>query len=356
MSGDIKCVVWDLDGTLLTGVLLEQPDDPSPTPRLGVVDLLAALGDRGIIHSIASRNPPELAAAAVQSVPWPVPFLCPQYGFGPKSGAVRRIAETLQVGLGTVAFVDDDPYERAEVAAVEPSVTVLPPDAFPDALGWPQFNPPVVTEEGRRRAASYREAQRRQSASADFGGSRAEFRRWCRTTVTVRPATAADLPRLTELSWRTSQFNSRAAAVPDQVFADRLGSDRHRIFCAGLRDRFSDDGTVGAALVDAGPDRWEVELLMMSCRATGRGVIEVLLAGLAAAAARAGATELRVPVHATERNLPLRLALVGAGFRAAVVSDAVSTRAPVPFVRPVSDADRHRAMVDGVRVVTDCDR
>jgi len=54
----------------------------------------------------------------------------------------------------------------------------------------------------------------------------------------------------------------------------------------------------------------------MSCRAMGRGVIEALLAWLARSAARGGARSLAVPCLVTPRNVPLRLALAAAGFRA----------------------------------------
>jgi len=61
---------------------------------------------------------------------------------------------------------------------------------------------------------------------------------------------------------------------------------------------------------------WTVRLLMMSCRAMGRGVIGALLAWVTQSAARAGAREVAVRCVLTERNVPLRLALTGAGFRA----------------------------------------
>jgi acyl carrier protein len=59
-----------------------------------------------------------------------------------------------------------------------------------------------------------------------------------------------------------------------------------------------------------------VRLLMMSCRAMGRGVIGALLAWVTRSAAAAGAREVAVRCVLTERNVPLRLALTGAGFRA----------------------------------------
>jgi predicted enzyme involved in methoxymalonyl-ACP biosynthesis len=82
----------------------------------------------------------------------------------------------------------------------------------------------------------------------------------------------------------------------------------------------------------AGQDgTWTVTLLMMSCRAMGRGVIEALLAWLTGAAARGGARALVVPCLISPRNVPLRLALAAAGFRA----DSGGSGIPV-FSRPLS--------------------
>ncbi len=72
-------------------------------------------------------------------------------------------------------------------------------------------------------------------------------------------------------------------------------------------------GSDGRGGGDGGP--WTVALLMMSCRALGRGVLDALLAALLGQAAEAGAEELRIPCLVTERNVPLRLALTAAGFR-----------------------------------------
>src|ERR1700730_19097415 len=49
----IKCLVWDLDNTLWENVLLE---DEQVTLRAGVVEVVKALDNRGILHSIASKN------------------------------------------------------------------------------------------------------------------------------------------------------------------------------------------------------------------------------------------------------------------------------------------------------------
>jgi methoxymalonate biosynthesis protein len=82
-----------------------------------------------------------------------------------------------------------------------------------------------------------------------------------------------------------------------------------------LRDAFGDDGMVGGCVITRDDGTWTVPLLMMSCRAMGRGVIDALLAWLTRHAARAGAGRLRIPCVPDGRNVPLRLALAAAGFR-----------------------------------------
>jgi methoxymalonate biosynthesis protein len=352
-SAVIKCVVWDLDNTLLSGVYLESAGQP-PAADQAILGVAAELGGRGILHALATRNPPEAEAYAAQATG--LRFAAAECGWGRKSDAVRRVIADLGLAPDAVAYVDDDPYERAEVSFALPEVLVLAPEEMPDAVGWPEFSPAVVTAEARRRGEMYAERRRRQQEARGFAGSREEFLRYCRTEVTISPADPADLPRLQELAVRTHQFNSAGGAVSEAALRSMISSagpaaaaprpeaaapprpeaaapprqeaaaplrpeaaapPRQRLVTVRLSDRFGDDGLVGACVVDRGESgTWTVPLLMMSCRAIGRGVIEALLAWLCQAAARGGADALAVPCVISGRNVPLRLALAGAGFRA----------------------------------------
>jgi FkbH-like protein len=324
----VKCVVWDIDHTLLDGVYLESPDAPPPAyPAAG--PLLAELAGRGILHAIASKNPPDAARYAARATG--CDFAAVECGWGAKSAALRRIAAGLGIGTDALAFVDDDPYERAEVAAALPEVLVLSPEDAAQAPGWPQFSPPVVTGEARRRAEMYAARRRRMAAEHGFGGSKEQFLASVRTQVSIAPAAPADVPRLHELAARTRQFNSAAMAPGEAGFAGLLGDPGTEVVTVRLRDAFGDDGLVGACVVVRQPaERWTVRLLMMSCRAMGRGVIDALLAWLARAAARAGAAALAVPCVLNERNVPLRLALAAAGFRAEAAPSGAAPASAAP--------------------------
>ncbi len=311
----IKCVVWDLDNTLLAGTYLESDPGCRPGADPVLLGVLRELAARGIVHAIASRNPPEAAAYAARLTG--TQFAAAQCGWDAKPDAISRIIADLGFGADSVAFVDDDPLERAEVAAALPAVLVLSPEDAAGAGSWPQFSPAVVTPEGRRRSEMYAQRRLRQEQAQAFAGSRAEFLRRSGTRLLIGAATAADVPRLHELSVRTHQFNSAGRQVSQQDLAELVSSAGHRVITLRLSDRFGDDGTVGGCVVQTGPaPAWTAPLLMMSCRAMGRGVIDALLAWLCQAAAAAGAGLVRVPCRLSERNVPLRVALAAAGFRA----------------------------------------
>jgi methoxymalonate biosynthesis protein len=331
----IKCVIWDLDNTLLDGVYLESGDQPPPvSATFGPV--LRDLAGRGILHAIASRNPPEAGVYADQATGHA--FAAVVCGWGAKSAAIDAITAELGLTADEVAFVDDDALERAEVAFRLPDVLVLAPQDLPDAAGLPQFGAPASTEEARRRGDLYLQRRARLEEARAFGGSREDFLRHCGTRVTIAPAAAADLPRLHELSVRTHQFNSTGTAVTEAEFAALLRSAKHQVAAVRLADRFGDDGLVGACVIATDQGGWQVRLLMMSCRALGRGVIDALLAWICRAARAGGAAEIAVACMISQRNVPLRIALTSAGFRAVEELEARDATRTAVYRRPAGDA------------------
>ncbi len=327
----IKCVIWDIDNTLLDGVYLEATGElPAADPVM--VGLLRELAGRGIVHAVASRNPPD-AAQYVERVTG-AEFAAAECGWGSKADAVGRIAAELGLAPDAVAFVDDDMMERAEVSASLPDVLVLSPEDAAGAADWPQFSPPVVTAEARRRGAMYAERRRRQAAASAFAGTREEFLRHAGTRVVISPAGPGNVARLHELSVRTHQLNSAGVPVTEAEFADMISSPRQLVVTVSLADDFGDDGLVGAAVSQPGQDSWTVPLVMVSCRALGRGVLDSLLAWLCRAAASAGAARLQVPCLVTGRNVPMRLALAAAGLRAE--PDALAADGRALFVRSLA--------------------
>ena len=108
----VKCVVWDLDNTVWEGVLLEGDDLKL---RNDVVAIIKTLDDRGILNAIASRNEFDPAMAQLEAFGIDHYFIYPQINWNPKSESVAQIAKDINIGINTLAFVDDQPFEREEV-------------------------------------------------------------------------------------------------------------------------------------------------------------------------------------------------------------------------------------------------
>ncbi|MFL5735251.1 MAG: HAD-IIIC family phosphatase [Chloroflexia bacterium] len=314
----IKCVVWDLDNTLWPGIAAEGEVDATPEPDAGMLRIIYELEARGIVSSVASRNDPGLGERLLAHPLLAGRFVAPQVGWEPKSQAVRRIAERLNIGVDAMAFVDDSPFERAEVTYMAPEVMVLSPEEMKEAVKGPAFNPGRVTEEARRRAGMYRAEEERRAAEEGFGGSRTDFLAWCEMRLGIAHATLEDLERLAEMTERTHQLNSTGRRYSIEELEECIRSERWLVPAARLTDRFGDYGLIGAAVVDKEapwpPGVWLAELVMLSCRVEGRGIPAALLIWLMREALDAGIHALRAVYRKDERNLPIRLLFRQLGF------------------------------------------
>ncbi|MEV6278227.1 amino acid adenylation domain-containing protein [Nocardia sp. NPDC051832] len=285
MSGVVKCLVWDLDDTLWDGVVLES-DAAAPHPEAWRV--LRRLDERGILHAVASRSEPALATAHLDAHGLSEMFCSLQIGWGAKSAAVRQIAEHLNIGLDAIAFVDNDPVERAEVAAALPQVRCYAAADLARLPELPEFNPEVITADARDRRKRYRAEQIRRESASSFDGSDAEFLAGLGLVMTVRRAAEADLARAHELTVRTNQLNTTGRTFDLDELRELSGSPRHEVLIATLGDRFGEYGAIGLSVSEFRGDESAVLLLLMSCRVMSRGVGGALLAHLIDRAAARG--------------------------------------------------------------------
>ena len=295
-----KVLVWDLDDTFWSGTLAE--DGPAGvTPRPEAVAALKALDARGVLHSIASKNDPGEAASALRRFGLLDYFLHPQVGWGPKSASVQAIAAALDLGLNTFVFVDDQPFERAEVATAHPAVRTLDHLQVAGLVDHPWFDHPVTLEAAGRRGLYQAEAARGRAAEASCGDYLG-FLRASRLRLDVRPLDRADAERVHELSQRTNQLNFTGARLSrDDVEAMVTSADarqaRLTLRCA---DAWGDYGLIGFADLDLASG--ELVAFFMSCRVQRKRVEHAAFSHFARLLAACGHADFAVCFQATERN------------------------------------------------------
>ncbi|WP_206505730.1 HAD-IIIC family phosphatase [Streptomyces chrestomyceticus] len=306
----VKCLVWDLDNTIWDGTLLE---DANVEPFPGILDTLVELDSRGILHSVSSKNDHDLAWKRLEELGLAEYFVHPRIGWGRKSDAVREIAERLNFAEGTIAFIDDQPAERAEVTYGAPDVRCYPAEQATSLTGLPEFSPATVTVDSRRRREMYQAGARRDAEKETFNGPDEDFLRSLDLVMTIKRADEEDLSRVEELTLRTSQMNATGVHYSDATLRALLADPDHEVLTVTLTDRFGPHGAVGVLLLERHPRLWHLKLLATSCRVVSFGAGSVILNWLIDQAAQAGA-HLAADFRRTERNRMMDIAYRFAGF------------------------------------------
>lgn len=306
----VKCVIWDLDGTVWEGTLTE---GGAQALRPGVADAIRELDRRGIIQSVASKNDAAPALKRLEAFGLADYFLCPQISWGPKSGAVQAILDTLNLKPEAVAFVDDRPFERDEVRFAHPKVRTYDAAQAASLPQLPECCVRFITQDSANRRKMYQADLNRQAAERDFGGSAEEFLATLDMRMEITRVTQEDLQRVEELTVRTHQLNSTGYTYSyEQLLA--LAQSPEHIFCiCGLQDRYGDSGKVGLLLLERQAQALRLKLLIVSCRVMTRGIGSALLA-YATQLAQAEGKALQAEFLETEHNRIMYITYKLAGF------------------------------------------
>ena len=307
----IKCVIWDLDDTLWDGTLAE--NDPLLL-RKASVEAIKTLDQRGILHSIASRNDRGDALAALARFGLDRYFLYPEIHWGPKSESVRRIAEHLNLRTDSFLFLDDQPFERAEVKSVFDDVWCADGAEIGPLLARERLNPRFLTQDSSKRRAMYQADIRRRVEEESYQGTKPEFLASLGMRLTISLAGRGDLKRAEELTIRTNQLNATGRVYSMGELEGFLSSDRHTLLVCELTDVYGSYGKIGLVLIEEYSRCWHLRLLIMSCRVMSRGVGKLVLEFLVRSAMEGG-KDLRADFRPTGRNRVMFLAYKFSGFR-----------------------------------------
>lgn len=306
-----KCVVWDLDNTVWSGILSE---DTSVSIRPGIEEIMAELDRRGILQSVASKNDHDQAMTKLQQLGLADYFLYPHIHWGAKSNSIENIAKQLNIGLDAMVFIDDQPYERDEIQHRFPEVLCIDAAAIDELLDLPAVRPRFITNESALRRKMYLSDISRKRAEESFAGPEADFLASLDMHLTIAPADEQDLARAEELTVRTNQLNATGITFSYDQLDEYRQSPDHLLLIASLEDRYGAYGKIGLALIDCAADVWNIQLLLMSCRVMSRGVGTALIGDILRRARGAG-VRLRADFIDNDRNRMMYVTYKFAGFR-----------------------------------------
>jgi FkbH-like protein len=309
----IKCVVWDLDNTLWKGTLVEG-DEVALNP--GVAELLKYFDERGILLSVVSKNDFDPAWKKLQELGVAEYFLYPQIDWLPKSQKIKNIAKSLNLGVDSFAFIDDNQFELDEVASVIPELLPLHFDAnlIASLRTDPRFQG-SVTEESRQRRKMYQQQVSREKEEQGFGDDYLGFLASCAIVLEIGGYSEDDSDRVAELVQRTNQLNFSGRKYSREELQKVIANPTLGKYILRVSDKYGSYGTVGFCLVKDKPDTVEVLDFMLSCRVQSKFIEQALFSHLLEHHNPGGAKAIWVNFKKTARNTPAHNVLLAIGFQ-----------------------------------------
>ncbi len=316
-----KLVVVDLDDTMWGGIV---GDDGWENLRLGGHDhigeayvefqrALMTLVRRGIAVAVVSKNDEAVALEAIASHPEMVirtgDLASWRINWKDKAQNVADIVKELNLGLQSTVFIDDNPTERGRVREALPEVLVpdwpADPARFADALRQLDcFDRAAITSEDRERTQMYVQ-ERARRGSLDVASSPEEWLASLGVQVRVDPLSASNVKRVVQLLNKTNQLNLRTRRCTEKELTQWLESGKNRDLAAvTVADRFGDVGLTGIVSWEQNGTTLEIVDYVLSCRAMGRQVEQLMVHLVVEAASRAKCEAVVAELIPTAKNRP----------------------------------------------------
>jgi FkbH-like protein len=296
----VKCVVWDLDNTLWSGILVEDGVDKIAL-KSGIIDIIRAVDERGILQSVSSKNNYGHAMQALKRFRIDDYFLYPQISWQPKSIGVGAIARHLNISTDSILFIDDSRFERDEVTTVHPLLRAVDALDYRELLQMDECRG-AVTSESKLRRKLYQTEAAREGASEGFGLDYIAFLRDAKINVSIRPMTKDNFERVHELTQRTNQMNFSGNRYDRDVLRSIAANPLLETYVLSCEDRFGSYGIIGFCIIDVQEPR--MTDLMFSCRVQSKRVEHAFLSHILRKYITCPTDSLFVTCRKTSRNAP----------------------------------------------------
>ena len=288
-----KCLIIDLDNTTWGGII---GDDGLENIQIGSLGIgkaftefqywIKKLKNRGIIIAVCSKNTESVAKEPFEKHPDMVLKLDDISVFianwDNKADNIRQIQKVLNIGFDSMVFLDDNPFERNIVRENIPEICVpeLPEDPaeyleYLYALNL--FETISFSNEDTERTKLYQTEAKRVSVQEKFTNEN-DFLQSLSMVSDVQPFNKFNIPRVSQLSQRSNQFNLRTIRYTDAEVLNISQDKNHYTFSFTLEDKYGDNGLICAIiLIHLDEENVFIDTWFMSCRVLKRGMENFVL-------------------------------------------------------------------------------
>jgi len=284
-----KVLIFDCDNTLWNGILGEdgfENIEMSTNSKKGVYfnevqKIAISLNKKGVLLGLCSKN----NEIDVQNVIDKHPdfqignnsIIIKKINWLDKASNIKEIAEELNVGLDSIVFVDDSPFEVEYVKSQLPQVTVI---KVPKTLSdYPKminkasqlFYNVSFSKEDVSKTVMYQQNIKRKSLENKFENID-DFLTSLEIKVDVIENDLMNIPRISQLTQKTNQFNLTTKRYTENEINGFMLSDEYLVYSFRVSDKFGDNGITGLSILKINDKECIIDTFLMSCRIIGRKI------------------------------------------------------------------------------------
>lgn len=284
-----KAIIFDCDNTLWKGILGEDGFDGidmSEHSKVGgiyhqVQNMAVWLSKHGVLIGLCSKNNPEdvddVIARHSDMALRNDNIVISEVNWNDKASNLRAIAETLNIGLDSLVFVDDSDFEINLIKEQLPQVLCMQvPEAIYD---YPSKLSEIVntyfffsdSKADLDKTNQYKQQAERAKQKSKFADI-TDYLRSLEMEVAFGVDLADEAERVAQLTQKTNQLNVCTTRYTQPQIANIKDSATQSYISLSVKDKFGDSGLTGVAVVSYADGKGTIDDFLMSCRVMGRNI------------------------------------------------------------------------------------
>ena len=313
LNVSFKALILDCDGTLWKGVVGEDGVEGLiiGDSELALQQFAIDLYNKGFIICLCSKNEESEVFQVFQENENMVlkneHIAFKRINWNSKPENILSLVKEMKIGLNSVVFIDDNPIECASVNAYLPEAVAIQKDNNLNHIDYIKnsfaFDFLRLTEEDKLRSKRYVESINRKAYEQNTL-SFSDFIKGLNLEVAIQALSERNIPRVSQLSFRTNQFNVTTLRRNEGDLKKLLLTSGIGIYTVHLKDRFGDYGLIGVMITKEKKSSLFVDSFFISCRALGKGVEYKMIHFLANQANKKKINNIEFPFTKTQKNQP----------------------------------------------------
>lgn len=316
-----RAIILDLDNTLWGGIV---GDDGIENIKVGFGDAqseaflrfqntILDLKDRGFLLAVCSKNTERIVKNVFENHPDMLIALEDISIFianwDNKVKNILEIAKRLNLGLSSLAFIDDNPVERDSVRTLLPEVAVIEigddPSFYPYyVLNSGYFNHPPLSNEDKIRHQTIKSESERKLLLNDSTNFK-EYLLSLKMEVNFELFNDVGIDRVHSLINKTNQFNlSNLRLNLEEINLISASNDFYGIQIR-FKDKFSNFGIISVVILEKINNDLFINNWYMSCRVFERGIEDATINEIIKIAQKEGVDRIVGEYFKTQRNTPV---------------------------------------------------